>query len=152
MAPLFNTDLTDVFRTKQCWSVPKIMQIGWRFRYRPSKIVAYFFWPTLYVWWRNHKVSQGYINHVTLIFWHTHTHWHTTFVNSYFPVEPGLAGCPMTPIIFFFSVNFQEDIRQGQINGSFYRPQAFRVTNQQCRSSVALKQKGMWVCFQGIWH
>jgi len=48
---LFNIELTNVLRTKQCWSVPTITQIGsddWRFKDIQSNVVAYF-WLTLYI-------------------------------------------------------------------------------------------------------
>ena len=47
---LFNIEFTDVFRTKHCWSISKITQIGSDVLkiYRQWNIVAYF-WPTLYI-------------------------------------------------------------------------------------------------------
>jgi len=43
---LFSVELTDVFRTKQCWSVPKIMQIGSEWRFKDIGSQAY--WPTFF--------------------------------------------------------------------------------------------------------
>jgi len=42
---LFNIELIDVFRTKQCWSAPKITNLFRHFKDRQSNVMAYFFGP-----------------------------------------------------------------------------------------------------------